>query len=196
MTRPTYLLTLLSFFFLIDAGSAQSLDTKFEEMMTKSETYEVYKVIRITRLNEFWGETQDSLIARNTEIGQLTSDVTELQGNLSRQQEALAQINAELQSVKAITGSISFIGIDFKKSTYHLLVWGIIIIALGILGFVFWMYQNSHLVTRNAQKELQGVSSEFEKFRDKAREKEIKLKRELQTALNELEDLRKGKYTS
>lgn len=175
----------------ISAG--QDLSTKFQEMMESSETYETYKVIRINTINSFWSEVEDSLNVKDKNIQSLKTEIDQLESELSGLEARLSEVKADLDQSKELNDTINFLGADLNKSLYHIIVWVIIAALVVVLFIVFGMYTQSHKVTRKAQKEFHEVQNEFENFKDKAREKQVKLKRDLQTAVNTIEDMRRGK---
>jgi len=167
-----------------------TLKGNFENMKDKSETYQIYKVIPRERLDAFWSAVEDSLAlnARNlnqvrTELGSTSQDVTNLRAQLEENEAALEQVTYKRDR-------ISFLGIDLVKSTYSTMAWGMIFFLSIVVAVFYLKFTNSNRVTTKVKKEHQGLLDEFEEFRNRAREKEIKLKRELQTEINSVEELK------
>ncbi len=174
-------------------SQSSTLDGKYQEMMEKSETYEVYKVIKLDRLNTFWVEVQDSLNAQNRQIIRLSTTIDTLQSTVRSLNDNVERLTADLDESNSINDSISFLGIDFSKGFYHVLVWGIIGGCIVGLVIVFGMYKRSNSVTSRSLKDYRNLEGEYESHKNQSREKYVKLKRELQTALNKLEEIRKTK---
>ena len=172
---------------------SQDLNGKFRDMMENSETYEKFKVIPANQLNEFWSEVQDTIDIKNKRIQSLESEINGLESSISELESELDEVKVELEKSRTLNDSINFLGADLNKSLYHIIVWFIIAALIVGLIVLFGMYSRSHKVTRKAQKEYHEITNEFEQFKDQARERQVKLKRELQTAINNLEDLRRGK---
>lgn len=192
-------LTLLSpiLFFLIlnlpSQAQTPSLDDKYQEIMENSETYEVYKVIRGTRLNEFWGEVRDSIEASNTEIAALKGTVSSLNTEISTLNDKIDDLSKDLEASNEVNDSISFLGIGFSKATYHIMVWVIIAGLVTAIVVLTGMYRSSNALTQRTVKEHKGLEAEFESHKSRSHEQYLKLKRDLQTAVNKIEDLRKSK---
>ncbi|MFD2873607.1 hypothetical protein ACFS5N_14070 [Mucilaginibacter ximonensis] len=87
------------------------------------------------------------------------------------------------------TDSISFIGIALAKSTYNMIMWGLVLV-LGIIAAVVIArtggYRKEAVYRTTLYNELE---EEFKTFKAKANEKEKKLARELQTERNKLDEL-------
>ncbi|MEM9324351.1 MAG: hypothetical protein AAGA85_01790 [Bacteroidota bacterium] len=174
------------------AQDTLSIDQSFQELLRTSETYEIYKVIRTERLNSFWGAVLDSMANDQSTIEALEKTVQEQRGVAADYQQQSAAALQQAANLQEQVSTIQFVGIQMEKSAYHLLVWIIIGVLVVLLGVVFWRFKESHQVTSRAQKELESLSQEFEHHKEKARKKEVKLKRELQTMVNELESRKRG----
>ncbi len=185
------LTALTVFVFLLSIDSqAQTLQEKYDEMLEKTETYEQYKVIPRARLNAFWSETVDSLNTQSATISDLRSQVATQQNEINTLKSQLAEVQAKLDGSLELNNTIHFLGIPFSKLGYHLMVW-LIIAALATLGVIaYLMFLRSNKVTIRVKKEHDKLEREFEEHKTKAREKQVKLKRELQTAVNQLNERR------
>ncbi len=194
LKKKIFFASLVCLTFLINAYSQDtSLDKKYNEMMENSETYEVYKVIRETRLNAFWSEVMDTLNYQQSLISEATNSIGELESAIENQQTEIDQLKSDLGASNAMNESISFFGITFSKTVYHIIVWAIIIGLAIITGIVFGMFKRSNVVTTRTIKDYRELTAEYDAFRDKSRENYVKLKRELQTAINKLEEQKKNR---
>ncbi|MEQ9022021.1 MAG: hypothetical protein RLN82_04575, partial [Pseudomonadales bacterium] len=102
----------------------------------------------------------------------------------------LAEVQARLDESLELNDTIYFLGIPFSKVGYHIMVW-VIIIALAVLGVMaYFMFIRSNSVTKRAKREFDSLQAEYEEHKTKARETQVKLKRELQTAVNQLNERR------
>jgi hypothetical protein len=84
---------------------------------------------------------------------------------------------------------MSLLGIYVSKTTYNIVVWGLIIV-LGVTAFV--VISQSASYRRQAKEKTQLYSEleeEFKTYKAKANDKEKKLARELQTERNKLDEL-------
>ncbi|MDW3197397.1 MAG: hypothetical protein R8G66_33780 [Cytophagales bacterium] len=168
-----------------------TLDEKFNALKTTSETYEQFKVITTTRMDDFWKEVQDSLRFQQEASVRLLTEVTERKLETEQLQSKMDGISAELEKAQSNTTTISFLGADIQKSTYHLVVWGIIVILLILCVIIWWTGKSGSSTAKQAREDYETISTELENTKNKAREAQIKLKRELQTALNQIEELKR-----
>ena len=185
LTLTICLLTTLMF-----TISAQTLNEKYNQLLESTETYEQYKVIPRTDLNAFWSEVMDSVNRQSGIISGLESQLKNEQVKVVEAQNQEQEAQAKLDESLKFNDSIVFVGINFSKTSYHIMVW-LIIVVLAVLGVIsYLMYLRSNSVTSSAKRELEALSTEFEEHRHRSREKQVKLKRDLQTAVNKLNERR------
>lgn len=168
----------------------ETLQEKYDDMIESTETYEQYKVIPRSRLDGFWTEVTDS-IKRNEAIQKNQQNtILEQQAENVRVAAVAKDFEAQLSESLDLNDTIYFLGIPFSKVGYHLMVW-LIIVVLAVLGVLsYLMFLRSNRVTTRVKKEHEELIVEFDAHKDKARETQVKLKRELQTALNNLNERR------
>jgi tetrahydromethanopterin S-methyltransferase subunit B len=168
----------------------KTLNQQYESLMKVSTTYEDYKVIKVAKLSSFWGNIQDSLAIVSTEKQKLVSSLDNVREDLLNTQIKLGEITAKLESSNHDRDRISFMGIPLTKGVYNSLVWGIIIILAVMTLFFFSRFKKSNIVTRSTKKECDALFEEFDSYKKNTREKELQIKRELQTAINTIDELR------
>lgn len=186
--KLTFTLTLTAF--VIQSPAQETLREKYDAMLEKTETYEQYKVIPRTTLNSFWSEAVDSLKQQAGAIRDLRSQVTSQQVEIKSLKAEMAGIQAQLDESLNLNDTIYFLGIPFSKVGYHIMVW-LIIAVLAVLGVMsYFMFIRSNSVTSKTRREYETLNAEYEEHKTNAREKQVKLKRELQTAINQLNERR------
>jgi hypothetical protein len=181
-----------------------SLQQQFNSMKFRSSSYQEfnhdYKVVRVDHLDKFWKNVQDSLKGREQAIrqgGKATEQaLIKARQELKAQQaqvQALQQDNQQKEQAIRKTAhdvaSLSVFGLDMNKQLYVILSW-VAILGLGLLAGVFaFLYKKSKVVTDQKVQAFETISQEYKEYKQNAREREIKIKRELQTEANKVEDL-------
>ena len=167
----------------------QSLKTQFQEMLDKSESYTEYKVIKKTNLSQYSKAVQDSLETYGVEINALKNAVNDQKSQISQLSERITELETQLAESEELRGSLSLLGLNINKTTYHLIVWVIIgaLLAFGI--FAYSNFIRSNIITSKSIKEYKVLEVEFEDHKKKSYEKQIKIGRELQTERNKVDDL-------
>lgn len=192
ITRKYLFVSAIIVLFVCHSGLSQSenvtIEQQFENVISRSETYSKYKVIAIDRLNNLVTAVNDSLSDASVEIGNLKSKIDTQKAQIGQLNEQIASLTTNLNESRGMNDQISFLGISFQKTTYNVFVWSLML-ALGIvLGLVYVMFKRSNLITRKTQKDLSALSVEFDSYKASAKEKQVKLKRELQTAINTINE--------
>jgi len=173
-----------------DTATDQSLERKFQDLIDKSETYQDYKVIGRDRLASFWSEVTDTLVQNGKDRVDLEENLETVNKNISEVEVQLKETQEELGLVTFEKDRIAFLGLELLKNQYSYLVWGIILILAILVVVANVRYISTSRTTKRAKREGQELGSEFEEFRKNAREKETKLRRELQTEINAVEELK------
>ena len=175
---------------VIETEKDQSLRGRFIEITENSETYQNYKVINRDRLDLFWSQVDDSLARYQKGRAKLEADLDEANQGIAATKNQITQTQGELEEVKFQRDRISFLSLDLLKNNYSYLVWSIIAVLASLLVISYLRYINNNRTTKKVKKESREIESEFEEFKKRAREKEIKLKRDLQTEINTVEELK------
>jgi flagellar biosynthesis chaperone FliJ len=174
----------------IESSESQSLQSQYQQILDKSETYAEYKVIKKTELRRFSKAVQDSVRTNRVEIAVLKNTAKEQKSQISQLSKKIEELDSKLAESEKLRESLSFLGLHIYKTTYHLIVWLIIgaLLAFGI--FMYIGFLRSNVVTSKSIKDFRALEVEFEDHKKKSYEKQLKIGRELQTERNEIEELK------
>lgn len=164
-----------------------ALLTQFDEMIQTSETFKEYKVIRLTKLATFREQLMDSISTSKRAIAASQNALQSLQTEKTKLEDSLESTNARLGESERTNNQIGFLGLKLNKAAYNSLVWGIIAILAFAVFTVYFRARRALRKSKEASDELVAVESKLKETQFKAQEVQMKLKRELQTALNRLE---------
>ena len=167
-----------------------TLREQFDYLKEESNTYENKKIVRINDLNRFWTNVRDS-------ISQVHQQLALTKSNINARKAEIDTLNAKLESQREMVEEsehasthISVMGIDILKNNFLSFFWiTASVLTLLLLGALY-QYRNSKMVTSKTQYNLRAIQRELEDFRKKSLEKERKLRRELQTERNRVEELK------
>jgi hypothetical protein len=169
-----------------------TLKERYSILKEKAESYEDYKVIRNTVLDGIWKISMDSLAKAKTDLRAANNTIAKLNGEIQGAADKVKEAEASLQQSAYERTHMNVIGIPVAKGVFvttALIIVGALIIALLTVLSTFNMLRRS-----NREKELtiHGIMSEFDAFRKKALEKEVKISRELQSERNKLSSIGKN----
>jgi len=167
----------------------QDLSSQYDYLKSNSETFNEYKVIKEVRLDEFWKTVADSVAGIKQSLATSNQTIDEQSEKLNNLQSTIDEKEAEMALADHAMTHISFLGIDFSKSTYIII--NVIIISTLILLIAAGYFQYTHNKNNALEKikSLADVEEKFEEFKKIAFEKQIRLNRELQTERNIVEEM-------
>jgi len=168
--------------------NAQTLQDQFKTYYEEASNWEDYKVIKANEVNRFWKVVSDSLKKKDATIKDADARIIALEQKIDVLNAQFAETQAQLENSEKHNSSIYFLGIPFSKSAYHVMVWLIILGTLIVAGFAYVLYMRSNSLTKSTQRNYDGLKDEFDEFRDESKQKQLLMKRDIQTMLNTLEE--------
>ena len=168
-----------------------SLQERYQEMKSGSQTFKDYKVIKETLLDQEWDITLDSVRAHGQQLAETKKQIENLKGELVSTRDSMEVQQASIKEVVYDSTHISVLGIPFSKSVFILLA-AAIVAALSLAVSV--CYARTKMLNRLVKEKAviaDSISREFEDFKKKAMDKQTKLSRELQNERNKWQDYRK-----
>ncbi|WP_296634219.1 hypothetical protein [Polaribacter sp.] len=161
-----------------------SIETQFDKVYKSSTTYQTYKVIAKSKYLNLKTSVLDSLKRFTEIIDEKERSLTSEKDSVQLLKRNLLKVQNELKVTLRKEDSISFLGIQVSKLVYNLIMWLIVIVLGASLAYFTFKYYRSHVLTREAEDNLENVESEFEIHRKKSLEREQKLRRQLQDEIN------------
>ncbi|GGX28559.1 hypothetical protein [Aquimarina muelleri] len=162
----------------------EKIEGQFDIVIKKSGKFQEYKVVKLIWLNKLKSNTVDTIKTLESKLNTSNLKITEQKSTITELEESLAKTNDNLSTITLEKDSISFFGIALTKSSYKTMMWVIIGILLGLLGFFIYKFKNSNSITLEARKALDETEAEFEDHRRRALEREQKVMRKLQDEIN------------
>lgn len=161
-----------------------TIDNQFEYVITKSNRYQEYKVVKKTWLYALKVHTLDSLKAVKKQLADTKLLVDNQDKEIQVLKTNLSDTNSTLNQTNLEKDSMSLFGMLMSKTSYNVLLWSIIAGLLAFLLFFIYKFKNSNAVTRQAKFSLAETEEEFEEHRKRALEREQKVMRRLQDEIN------------
>lgn len=191
---------LLSFFLISVVGFSQTetnqdtvesktLESQFQQLKKEANDYQVYKVVKRTELDKFWKVVEDSLQLYESEIEASNSKIASLTSEVNELSQEVGKLDSDLTDQEYAIHHLSFMGVDMTKDGYKILSWIIIGVLILLLIIIFIRFKSANRITQKTKLAYADLETEFEAHRKRAMEKETTIKRELQTAINTLQEL-------
>ncbi len=188
MKTLLFIFCLLSFF--AQAQDEITLTQNFNAIKDKAQTFKDYKVIKQVTLEAFWKSVEDSLakqrqtIAKQQEeINSFNSRMDQLKIEIARREEAVAEIEFDSEH-------ITVLGIAMHKAAFI----SVFFISLAALAALFVLsFTRSQFLAHSLKDKAEAMlilNTEFEEYKHRALEKQMKLSRELQDERNRIAEVR------
>lgn len=186
LTTSALLITLLCSL-PVHAQSLNSLDKTLTEILDEAESYQEYKVIKTSKLREFRSAMFDSLNSYKSTITSLQTELSSMKAEMDDLKDQFSQVQQSLQKSEASSDLIGFLWFDMKKLTYSIFVWSLVALLVMCLVIMYGRIKHVCGVVKRVKEAYSKIVEDYRNQRFQATEKQIKLRRELQTALNKLE---------
>jgi hypothetical protein len=173
-----------------DVETDQSISGTYKTLYDRSETYNAYKVFRISSMNALMNKVYDTLRVHTQTIADRNQEIADLKNNIEILNTKITELDKELKATQKVAGSISLFGLLISKTTYNILLWGIIAGLIVLLVIAYGSHARSLRLYSIARKEFTDLNEEFEDYRRTSQENKVKLGRELQTERNLVADLK------
>lgn len=171
-------------------AGAQTLNEQFSDMKNSAYSYKEYKNIKEVTLNDFWKIVQDSLDTKEKKI-------VSAQSTIQAQEEKIGELNSTIEEQQSTidekefdTQHIEVLGMSMSKESYKLFNTVAIVFLLVLAGLLFYQFKHSKRYAVTKKKDYEKLSGEFEEYKRNALEKQMKLRRELQTERNRIDEIR------
>jgi archaellum component FlaC len=190
---PLLVLSLLLYIATESRLNAQEIDLsntlrdQWTSLIKSSESYNEHKIIKLTKLQDFRGALNDSLSDYSKHLSTLKSESAQLKSEVESLKSDLVKISSEWQLSQTTNAEIGFLGMNFRKSFYNAMVWSIIALLSVVVFVMYTRIKRVCSVVKRVKSAYSRISDEYRSHRYQAKEHQIRLKRELQTALNKLE---------
>jgi hypothetical protein len=161
----------------------KSLNGQYQYLLTKLYNYQQPFAAAL------WKNITDSLKNSRNQLKDAQQKLADQNKTISGLQTDVINKDQSLSFTTSKADSISLLGIYLTKTTYNLIMWGLVIFFGAIAAVVIARsggYRNEATHRIQLYNEL---DEEFKNYKNKANEKEKKLARELQTERNKVDEL-------
>jgi len=167
-----------------------SLNGQYEFMLKKSKSLYGARLINPSRLTSLWKSVNDTLKKERRQLQEARKEIKTQSDNISSLKGEVSGKENSLANATASVNEIKFLGISFEKGTYNTIVWAIILVLGAALAIVIFQSGKYRREATYRTQLYQEVADEFQAHKVKAKDKEMKLARELQDERNKWDDAR------
>lgn len=183
---------------LVSAQSREALEgnhnlkDRFEIMKDKAESYNDYKVIKNSILDGVWKISMDSIAKLKNDLRTANATIAKVNGEIKGASDKVKAAETAMEASTYERTHMSLFGMHIAKGVF--VTTSIVVVVALIIALLTVLSTFNVLRRSNREKELtiHGIMSEFDAFRKKALEKEVKISRELQSERNKLSAIGKN----
>lgn len=165
----------------IDTGSVKN---QFDYLINKSNRYQNYKVVQYNWLQKLKRNVEDSIAKSQKEIVLNYQTINKQKATIDSLQASIKSSNKNIETLTNEKQSISFLGMQIKKTTFKSILFFIIGALALLLAFFISKFKQSNSITQHTKEALKELEDEYNEHRTKALEREQKVMRKLQDELN------------
>ncbi len=169
---------------------ANTLTEQFVLLKKKSNRWQEYRVVKETNLNQFWVNIQDSIANFQQQLNETQAKVVDQNQQIQKLNETITDKDESIQASEHASTHINVLGIDIMKESFLTFFWISVSVLALLLAFAIYQFKRSNRVTAKTRYDFRSLQHELEEFRKTALERERKLRRELQTERNMVEELK------
>ena len=157
-----------------------SLDSQFVYLNLQSRSQDAsFKIIRKTNLDIIRRNVKDSLNTYRKQIVELKNNASSSVENIQSLKDSVNNLSSSLAQEVKKTDSISFLGMDFAKGSYHTMVWTIILVLGAAFFGTLFAFRKAKVDTEESKTTVDELQEELQTLRKKTMEREQLLKRQL-----------------
>jgi len=164
----------------------RNLESQFSIFKENSSHWDGYLMTKEPQINELHSAILDSVKILESTIKVAHTEVSKLNAEIVKLKSQLAETQTNLESSLLKENGLISLGISFNKSSFPTLMYSIIILLLVLTGAAILLFLRSNAVTKETESRYQELANELEIQRNRAMDRESKLRRELQTELNKI----------
>lgn len=192
--KNIFILAILSLTSLQIFGETKvDLDEKWNKMVSKANTYQEYKVIKISELNSMWKLVQDHVKSQDMGMANEKNILDRQKVKIANLEKQTIVLNQKIDQISTDKESINFLKFTFNKYNYTTFLWLFIGLTVVSSAVLFFLFNRSNKITVQKINDFTELSKAFEEHKQSKIESERKLKRELQTYMNKSEESNKDK---
>jgi hypothetical protein len=169
-----------------------SLRERYVLMKSNSQTYGDYKVIKQNVLDGVWKIFQDSIKAKEVALGEANTNITDLKAQLNQTTATLKEKEQSMEEILHDSTHINVLGLDISKGTFITMVAIVIAGLVALIGMIFGRMKLQSNALSERKLAVDALSHEYEEYKHRAMDRQIKLSRELQDERNKLEAIHRN----
>ncbi|MCU0419724.1 MAG: hypothetical protein MUC38_08705 [Cyclobacteriaceae bacterium] len=167
-----------------------TLKDRYAAMKNNSQTFQDYKVIKEYILDGVWKIYLDSVAAQKQALAAAHAKIQGLEKDVSELKRQMAAQQAAVEDITFASTHLTVLGVSFHKTTFVLLAAAAVGALIFALVSLLARMRLLAVSVREKAESFAELNRDYEEYKRKSMEKQMKLARELQNERNKLMELR------
>lgn len=177
--------------FALEPESVQpTLSQQFQAVREQAEVIESFRMLKAYQVENLWKSVQDTLRSKDEAYAAIKNQVSIRESEIKTLQGTIDQKEASVEEMEFAGSHITVLGMDVNKSSFKTFVFVTGSILLILMGLSLWAFKMSYGNARESRSLYDEVRQEFDNYKHRMVEKEVKLLRELQDYRNRVSELK------
>lgn len=177
--------------FAVNPESGQpTLSQQFQDVREQAEVIGSFRMLKAYQVENLWKSVEDTLRSKDEAYAAINNQVSIREGEIKTLQATIDQKEASVEEMEFAGSHITVLGWDVSKSSFTTAVFITVISLLVLMGLSLAAFKMSYGNARESKSLYDEVYLEFETYKHKMVEKEVKLLRELQDYRNQVSELK------
>ncbi len=169
----------------------QNLDQQFQSFIKGMIFYNNYYSAKDAYFQDFYGIAKDSLTNERKDLATAKNRIKTLKDTVSTLNKDIATLTQERDKARGNVANIEVFGGSMDKNAFSTLMFIIVVVLIAVAVILLMMFLRSNAVTQENKKKFSDLDNEYNDFKQRSMDRETKLRRELQTERNKLDELTK-----
>lgn len=168
----------------------KTLNDQYRALSVDCEVINGVRMMKLFKMDLFWKSVKDSVNGKKVTIANLNVVTVQQSSEINQLKGLLAKSEAEKAELALKVDNINVFGSYYSKQGFITFA-SVVVVGLLLVSVVFaLLYKFSFGSTNELKKNNEILYHEYEDYKHKAVEKEVKILRELQNYRNRMTDLR------
>lgn len=155
------------------------LEKQFSVFKSNLNIWQDYMSFKEYQINDLFSAVNDTIKNFESKIATDSKTIDDLNATISKLNSDLSNTQTKLDESLTREDSFSTLGIDISKGKFASVMYSISALLLILSGVLFFLYKQSHSVTKEAKEKFEDLDNEFEEYKKSNLERVTKLNREL-----------------
>ena len=156
-----------------------TLKKQFSAFKANLNVWQGFMSFKEPQIDQLFSAVNDTISNLESKISTDAKTIQELNSSISSLNNKLADTQSKLDESLTREDSFSTLGISVSKGVFATIMYSIAFLLLILVGVLFYLFKQSHVITKEAKEKFSDLDAEFEEYKKSNLERVTKLNRAL-----------------